>query len=91
VLSDYTQGLPVTVYLVINGTLYPAWVGRTDQPKIQVSGNTASISVACENRLVEMNTSATQFRYTAECQKIFYPDDRAFDAVNSIAVQSQLY
>lgn len=91
VLSDYAQGLPVTVYLSINGTLYPAWVGRTDQPRISVSGNTASISVACENRLVEMNTSATQFRYTQECQAIFYPNDLAFSAVNSVAVQSQLY
>jgi hypothetical protein len=90
VLSDYAQGLPVTVYLVINGTLYPAWVGRTDQPRISVSGTTASISIACENRLVEMNTSASQFRYTSECQNIFHPNDRAFDSVSFIS-QSQLF
>ena len=64
---------------------------RTDEPEIQVSGTTESISIACENRLIEMNTSATQFRYIQECQAIFYPNDLAFSAVNSIANQSQLY
>lgn len=88
ILGDYRQGLPVSVYLVINGTLIPAWKGRTDQPKINVNGTTASISIACENRLVEMNTSASQFRYTGECQKIFHPNDLAFDSVGSIAAQT---
>lgn len=88
VLSNYRQGLPVTVYLVINGTMYPAWSGRTDAPKISVTGETASITVACENRLVEMNTTASQFRYTSQCQNIFYPNDRAFDSVTMISQQT---
>ena len=36
VLNDYRQGLPVTVYLLVNGTPVTAWSGRTDQPTIQV-------------------------------------------------------
>jgi hypothetical protein len=90
VINNYAQGMPVTVYLLINGTPITAWTGRTDQPKVQVLGDKASISISCENRLVEMNTSATQFRYTSECQNIFYPNDRAFDATSFIA-QSTLY
>lgn len=91
VLNDYRQGFPATVYLLVNGTPVTAWSGRTDQPRLAVNGQTASLSIACENRLIEMNTSAMQFRYTAESQNIFYPSDRAFDAVASIATRSQLY
>lgn len=46
VLNDYRQGMPVTVWLLINGTPATAWSGRTDQPRISVSGQTASISIA---------------------------------------------
>jgi len=32
-----------------------SWAGRTDQPTIEMDGSTATISINCENRLVEMN------------------------------------
>jgi hypothetical protein len=91
VLNDYQQGLPVLVHL---GLLDPStgniisnpicsFSGRTDQPTIDVSGESAKISIACENRLVEMNTSVER-RYTNEDQQIDHPGDLGFAFVNAI-------
>jgi hypothetical protein len=90
-LTDYRQGLPVLVYLGFfdptSGALVAspicAWAGRTDQPTLTVSGDAATLSVACENRLVEMNVSVDR-RYTAEDQNLDYPGDVGFSFVPSI-------
>ena len=60
-----------------------AFSGRTDQPTIDVSKDTCSISIACENKLLMMNNSV-QRRYTNEDQQIDYPGDRGLEYVNSI-------
>lgn len=94
VLSDYQQGLPAVVYFGCfdaTGTTFlgviTAWAGLTDQPTITVTGETASIEIACENVLVEMNTSVER-RYTTEDQQIDYPGDRGFDYMPQIATQT---
>lgn len=60
-----------------------AWAGRTDQPTIDMDGSTATISVNCENRLIEMNVAVDR-RYTNEDQQLDYPGDRGMEFVNSI-------
>ena len=89
VLTEYRQGLPALVYLGLfsEGNLIPdpvcCWSGRTDQPTITMSGESATLAIACENRLVEMNISVER-RYTSEDQQIDYPGDLGFSFVNSI-------
>jgi hypothetical protein len=90
VLTDYRQGLPAAVYFGLfdgTGTLIPdpitSWSGRTDQPTISVDGDTASISINCESRLLDMNIEQN-FRYNDQTQKMFYPGDRGFEFTNSI-------
>lgn len=90
VLTDYRQGLPAIIYFGVreeDGTLIPnpitSWAGRTDQPTITVDGDSATISITCENRLVVMNNSVER-RYTDADQKRDYPDDRGFEFVNAI-------
>jgi hypothetical protein len=60
-----------------------AWAGRTDQPTIEMDGSTATISVNCEHRFVEMNVAVDR-RYTNEDQQLDYPGDRGLEFVNSI-------
>lgn len=90
VLNDYAQGLPALVYLGLfdasNDLIanpITCWSGRTDQPTLTMSGETGSLSIACENRLVEMNVSV-QRRYSNEDQQLDYPTDQGFSFVNSI-------
>lgn len=60
-----------------------SWAGRTDQPTIEMDGSTATISINCENQLVEMNIAVDR-RYTNEDQQLDYPGDRGMEFVNSI-------
>lgn len=92
-LTDYRQGLPAQVWIgVFDATntiqAISAFSGQTDQPTITVSGETATLNIACENRLVEMNTQASFRRYTNEDQQIDYPGDLGFSAVNQIQQQT---
>ena len=90
ILLEFQQGLPAIVWLGAfdtNQELVPdpviAWSGRTDQPTIEMDGQTATISITCESRLVEMNVAVDR-RYTNEDQQLDYPGDRGFEFVNSI-------
>lgn len=90
VVDEFGLGLPVTVWLGLfdtSGALIPdpfiSFAGRMDQPTLTVGGETASIAINCENRLVEMNTPVDR-RYTHEDQQIDHPGDRGFDWVNAI-------
>ena len=90
VLNEVQQGLPALVYfglfdesLALIPNPVTAFAGRMDQPTLDVDGTTASISIACESRLVDMNTQAER-RYTQEDQQRDYPNDEAFQFVNGI-------
>jgi hypothetical protein len=90
VVDEVSQGLPVIVRLGLfdsSGTLIAdpviSFAGRMDQPTLTMSGETASISINCENRLVDMNIAVDR-RYTDEDQKLDYPSDRGFEWVNAI-------
>lgn len=89
-LTDLRQGLPVTVWFALFDdtlALIPnpviAFQGRMDQPTISHDGQTCTIQINCESRLMDLNTPAER-RYTNEDQQRDYPNDRGFEFVNSI-------
>jgi len=57
--------------------------GFMDVMSISSSGDTATISVSVENRLIEFDRTRVR-RNTAEDQKIDYPTDKAFEYVSQI-------
>lgn len=90
VMTEFQQALPVTVWLALfdNSNALIAdpvtgFAGRMDQPIIQADGQTATISINCENRLLDMNVSVER-RYTNEDQQLDHPGDVGFEFVNSI-------
>lgn len=93
VLGEIQLGFPVIIYfgLFSAGVLIPtpitSWAGRMDQSTVDVSGDTATLSINCENRLVEMNT-ARNFRYTNDQQVLTYPADTAFTWIASIQART---
>jgi len=89
-LIDYKLGLPATIYLALYsspGTLIDnpvvAWAGRMDQPTIDISGNEATISIALESRLLNMNCAIDR-RYTQQDQQMTWPNDLGFMFVDGI-------
>jgi hypothetical protein len=95
-LADVNQnlqlGLPVTVYLGLFDNASPtslladplvAWAGRLDQSTVDVGGETATISINCEHRLVDMNVAVDR-RYTHDDAQIDHPGDLGFQFVNSL-------
>ena len=96
VLGEFQVALPAAIYLGLfddSMTLIPdpicCFAGMMDQPTIDVTGETATISINCENRLIEMNVPAGR-RYTQEDQQRDYPADLGFGFVNSIQ-DAQIY
>jgi hypothetical protein len=90
VLTEFRVGLPVLVRFGLfdaEGTLIAdpiiSWAGRMDQPTINVDGTTATISINCENRLIDMNVAVDR-RYTNEDQRLDFPEDRGMEFVPSI-------
>lgn len=57
--------------------------GRMDIMTIGEAGNTSSIEVTVENRLIDFERTRER-RYTSEDQKIDYPTDKGFEFVSSI-------
>ena len=93
VLGEFQLCGPVTVFLgafSAPGTLIAnpitVWSGLLDQPTIDVSADTASISINCESRLIEMNVAVDR-RYTDQEQQLDHPGDLGFSFVNSIQDQ----
>jgi hypothetical protein len=89
-LQNLVQQLPVIVYLGLfdeGSVLIPdpivMWAGTTDQPLIEISGASATISLNCESALLEMNVLVDR-RYTTDDAQIFAPGDQAFFWVTSI-------
>lgn len=90
ILLEFQVGLPCIVYFGVfdsSGSLIAdpviSWAGRMDQPTIEMDGTTASISINCENRLVDMNVAVDR-RYTNEDQQLEHPGDRGMEFVASL-------
>ena len=59
------------------------FAGFMDTMTIAESGDTSTISIACENKLIAFERSKVR-RYTAEDQKIDHPTDKGFEFVTAI-------
>ena len=96
IVQEFQIGAPVLVYLGLYdvSTSPPnlisspitSWAGRMDQPTVDVGGTTATITIACENRLIEMNVAVDR-RYCQADQSIDYPGDLAFQFVAGVQEQ----
>jgi len=64
------------------------FAGFMDTMTIAESGETSTISIACENKLIAFERSKVR-RYTAEDQKIDHPTDKGFEFVTAI-VQKEI-
>lgn len=90
VMTDFRVGLPAIVHFGLfddTNTLIPdpitSFSGRMDQPTVSASGDSASIAINCESRLIDLNTSVER-RYTNEDQQLDHPGDRGLEFVNAI-------
>lgn len=88
--NEFKLGKPVIVYLglfdtnlALIDTPFPLWSGRIDRPQIHVDGLTASIQIACEDRLIDINVPVER-RWTDADQQLQHPGDKAFEFVNQI-------
>ena len=88
-LTEFQDGLAVAVYFTAysNGSLIPspitAWSGRTDQPTFTVAGDSATVAIACENRLIDMNIAIDR-RLTHQDQQMEWPGDIGLSFVNGL-------
>jgi hypothetical protein len=96
VLTEFSLGAPVTVYLgfftaagVFVDTPIPIFVGYMDQPTIDVAGQSAVITIACENKLVILNVVAAR-RYTNDDQQLDYPGDTGLEFVQGL-IETTIY
>lgn len=87
-LSENYQNRTAKIYI---GTIaddnsissYQIFGGRLDVMTIEESGETATISVTAENRLIDLERPRIR-RYTSEDQKSLYPGDLGLDYVNDL-------
>lgn len=86
-MTEVQQGLPVMVYLVFadeNGQpvdSITSYAGRLDQPTIDEGTDTASISIAVENRMSDLQRAPFR-RLTDQDQRLHFPNDDGFKYVN---------
>ena len=92
-LSDNYRGRQVAVYLILFNTAMTSYEqitmfrGRMNQISINESGETSTLIISCENRLIELNRT-TDVRYTDEAQKELYPTDTGLEFVAAMANKS---
>lgn len=92
-LSDNYRGRQVAVYLILFNTAMSTYEqitmfrGRMNQISINESGETSTLIVSCENRLIELNRT-NDVRYTDEAQKQLYPTDTGLQFVAAMANKS---
>jgi hypothetical protein len=89
VLNEFVLGEPMTIYLagfnegVIIVDPLIAFAGELDQPTIDADGETATISINCESRLLDIGYVCGR-RYTQEDQQRDWPGDLAFMFVDAL-------
>ena len=91
--DEFALGMPVTVYLGLwsGGELIPSpipvWSGRTDQPVFEVGPDVVTVTMACENRLADMNVAVDR-RLTNQDQQMDWPGDLGFQFVDALQEQT---
>ena len=92
-LSGSYRGRDVAVYLLLFNESMSTYEkvtmfrGRMDQLNIAETIDTATITVKCESRLIDLNRQK-DVRYTDEAQKLLYPNDKGLEFVASMADKS---
>ncbi|HEV2324565.1 MAG TPA: hypothetical protein VGS10_11500 [Terracidiphilus sp.] len=81
-LDDIQLGAPATLWLGIlsNGVItatYPMYVGTVDKPSLPISPDTLTISLAIENKMLNLQRP-TMRRYTSSDQNYYFPSDTGF-------------
>lgn len=92
-LSEPYRGRRVYVWLAFFNTAtepptllanpVPVFAGRMDVMKFSDEGQSASISVACESKLIDLERPRER-RYTHEDQKELYANDRGLEYVSAL-------
>jgi len=79
------RGVKVYVGTITSGTVasYEAFSGRMDVMTLQESGESCTISLTAESRLIDLERPRIR-RYTAEDQKLIDADDTGLDFINSL-------
>lgn len=94
-LTDIQQGAPAKIWTAFwrNGALittpYLAFSGAIDKASLKLGSKTSTISLALENKLVNLQRGSNR-RYTTADQHLVYPDDTGFNWVeilNDIALK----
>lgn len=88
ILADCRQNYPVTIWLgaqnldtaAIIADPAIAFRGRMDVPQLSDDGETCSVSITVENRLIDLQHQRER-RYTHEDQQIDHPGDLGFQYV----------
>jgi hypothetical protein len=91
------QGRKITLYLgafdenadIISSPVV-LFSGFMDVMSISDSGETSTITIAAENKLIAFDRSSVR-RFTAEDQKIDHPTDKGFEFVSKIAQQEIIW
>lgn len=89
VSTDIQLGAPAKLWFgllkdgVLLGTPYLIFSGMVDQPTMEVDTQTMTLTLALENRLTNLQRPNCR-RYTSADQRLYYPDDSAFDHVEEL-------
>lgn len=85
-LGDIRPGAPAKIWYGLMsggaflGTPYLIFSGQVDKPTLKTGVETSSITIALENRLVNLQRPNAR-RYTAADQRLYFPTDSAFNFV----------
>ena len=60
-----------------------AFTGRLDVPEVADAGDSCTVTISYENRLIDLGV-ARNWRYTHESQQVLSPGDRGFEFVTTI-------
>lgn len=89
-LAQAQQGLPGRIYLGLMDSAgaviadpHLAFSGRLDVPVIDDAGDSCTITISYEGRLIDLQR-ARERRYTDEDQRIQHPADRGFEFIPSL-------
>lgn len=88
VLTECRQNLPANIYIgavdlntgVLLANPYKSWGGYTDVPTIAADGQTCTITISVETRMVDLQR-APEWTYTHADQQVFSPGDDGFKFV----------
>jgi hypothetical protein len=89
-IDEARQGKPGRVWLglltearEIIADPVQAFTGRLDVPEIADTGDSCTVIISYENRLIDLGV-ARNWRYTHESQQVLAPGDRGFEFVTTI-------